>query len=395
MTHPASAELALTTACCRWPRSPEREAAVRDAAAAVTDWNQFERLVARHRVAPLARDGLTCAGIALPPAVDARLGARAAECAMTALAMARESVRLQRAFEAAGLPMLIIKGTAIGILAYGDPCMKESCDIDLLTSPEAFPEAHSLLEQLGYELHLPGGLTSDQLRRLAQVGKDTSYLHRESGLIVELHWRLMRSKYLIPAINVHSPTQIVGAAGAKLVTLDDDGLFAFLCVHGTRHAWARLKWLADLGGFLASRDPEGIERMYRAARDAGADRTPAVSLLLCRRLLGVRLPPALHDLDSDRRVRYLERVALHYIEVSLPPGHPAALPPRRLHLSRLVMASAPGYVAEQLRSIWIVPVERARFGLAAHLLRIPLWLARIAKRLGGRFPRHVAKAVGD
>jgi hypothetical protein len=395
MTHPTSADLALTIACCRWPRSPEREAAVRDAAAWVTDWSRFERLVARHRVTPLVRDGLACAEIVPPAAVDARLRARAGECAVTALAMARESVRLQHAFEAAGLPMLVIKGTAVGILAYGDPCMKESCDIDLLTSPKAFPEAHLLLEELGYELQLPGRHTPDRLKRLAHAGKDAGYRHRESGLIVELHWRLMRSRYLIPALDVYSPAQCVETAGAKLMTLDDDGLFAFLCVHGTRHAWARLKWLADVGAFLASHGPERIERMYRAALDAGADRAPAVSLLLCRRLFGVGLPPALDSLDSDWRVRYLESVALSYIEAPLPPGHPAALPPGRLFFSRLFMASRPGHVAEQLLNLWIEPVERARFGLAAHLLRLPLWLGRTAKRIGGRFPRQVAKAVGD
>jgi hypothetical protein len=395
MTHPTSPELALTIACCRWPRSTEREAAVREAAALVTDWNLFEHLVARHRVTPLVRDALACAGVAPPPAVDERLGARAAQCAVTALAMAGESVRLQRAFQAAGLPLLVVKGTAVGILAYGDPCMKESWDIDLLTAPQAIPEAHSLLGQLGYELDPPVRLTGDRLKRLLKVAKDASYLHRESGLTVELHWRLMRNRHLIPGLDVHSPVQFVQAEGARLATFADDALFTYLCVHGMRHGWARLKWLADLGAFIASRDPHSVERMYNAALAAGAGRAPAVSLLLCRRLLGVTLPPALDGLDGDRRVRHLEAMSLRCIGAVLPPGHPAAMPNGALHLSQLLLASGLRYRAEQLWSIWIVPSEHARFGFAAHLLRIPLWLARIARRFFCHFARPTAKAASD
>ena len=55
---PFPPELLLVTACCRWPPSPEREAAVRDAAAARIDWELFPRVVARHRVEGLVHDGL-------------------------------------------------------------------------------------------------------------------------------------------------------------------------------------------------------------------------------------------------------------------------------------------------------------------------------------------------
>ena len=121
-----SPEMRLVIACCRWPRSAERTEAIRAAAAKITDWGLLEAAAARHRVLPLVRDGLSCAGIELPTATEQRVRARAAERAMTALEMARESIRLQHALTAAGLPALVIKGSPLAVLAYGELGLKES-----------------------------------------------------------------------------------------------------------------------------------------------------------------------------------------------------------------------------------------------------------------------------
>lgn len=388
-------EVALTIACCRWPRSAERNSVIREAADAVTNWHLFESHVARHRIAPLVRDGLACAGVTLPGDVDARLGARAAECAVTSLIMARESIRLQRAFGAAGLPALIVKGTAMGVLAYGDPCMKESWDIDLLTSADALLSAHALLGELDYELYMPGPMTSRELLRFAQVSMEAGYKHRETSLTVELHWRPTPNTWLLPDVTAHSPAQVVRVAGAELLTFGDDTLFAYLCVHGTQHAWARLKWLADLGGFLANRDPAEIERMYAAAARTSSGRSAGVSLLLCRRLLGTPVPASLvTELERDFMTRTLEAVALHYIYRRQAPENPVVLPPSLVFISHFLIAKGAGYFFEQLGKAWIVPFERAKYGFASHFLRIPLWLGRVARRLQGRLTQQFAGVLG-
>jgi hypothetical protein len=356
----------------------------------------FERHVRRHRVDRLAYDGLTHAGITLPSDFEERLAARSAECAITALAMARESVRLQRAFEAAGLPSLIVKGTAMGVLAYGDPCMKESWDIDLLTSGEALQAAHALLERLGYELYLPGPMTPRQLQRFARVTLEAGYKHREEGFTVELHWRATPNTRLIPGVSVHSPSQAVHVAGAELLTFSDDVLFAYLCVHGAHHAWARLKWLADIGAFLASREPVEIERMYSAAVRAGAGRTAGVALMLCRRLLGTPIPASIvTGLERDPMTRILVAVALHYICRREAPQEFVALPPSLVFVSQFFLATGAGYFIEQIGRSWTRPFERAKYGFAAHFLRIPLWLGRVARRTQDRLARQLAGALGE
>jgi hypothetical protein len=400
MTRPFTAELELAVACCRWPDSPERDRAIRQAAERVTDWEQFDRLVARHRIAPLARDGLTSAGVALPATIEQRLAARGAQGSLNSLMLARESVRLQRAFEEAGVPALIIKGAAVAWLAYGDVGMKESWDIDLLTSEDEVRRAQSVLQSLGYELAYPERLTAAQFRLFTRYAIESVYRHRDSGANVELHWRATHNRRLIPGAGVHGRTQRVGPAGAELVTFADDTLFAYLCVHGTRHGWVRLKWLADVGALLAGRSPDEIARLYRAAVDAGAGRAPAATLLLCRQLLGTPIPEDLAlRLEGDPKARFLEATALDLIRGRWQPTGIPTLPPLRWVYSKFLVAPGGRYVREEMRNLWNRPMDRVRFGaplagLLFHLLRIPVCLGRLTLRAGNSMAAHAKAGPG-
>ena len=172
---------------------------------------------------------------------------------------------------------------------------------------------------------------------------------------------------------MRSPSQSVRAAGAELLTFGDEILFAFLCVHGAQHSWNRLKWLADLGALIASRNPNEIERLYRSAVELGAGRTPAVGLLLCRRLFAVPLAPRLLQLTRDRFTAFIETVALRAIN-DRRQASTGVLSRFREMCSHLLLAPGAAFMRAQARVLWNMPLERARFGAAPfgltfHLLR--------------------------
>jgi hypothetical protein len=379
------AELALAVACCRWPPSPAREAAVRAAASGPIDWDRFERVVARHRVAALARDGLRSAGVSVPPGAEQRLAAAAAAFSRTALEMARETVRLQRMFEEAGLPALFLKGSTLAALAYGTLGVKQSWDIDLLTMPENVLAGRRLLLQLGYQLLSPSDLDERQFARFSKFGNEATFFNAALGIPVELHWGLTKNDQLIPTVDVFSSTQMVAIAGVGVRTLQDEPLFAYLCTHGTWHGWARLKWLADLGAFLAWRDQAEIERLYRTAVDLGAGRTPAVALLLCYRLLGLSLSEGLlHELSTDRVTTALAANSLYCAGYRRGEVEYAgfSVPGMRIKFASLFLVPGHRYFWTQVRTKLTSPGDRVRIELPRplaflyYLLRVPLWLAR-------------------
>jgi hypothetical protein len=178
--------------------------------------------------------------------------------------LARESLRLQQAFEAERIPVMIVKGIPVAILAYGELGLKESIDIDLLVPPGAAVEARKVLLGLGYDISLDD-LAADEFERFARHAVESGFVHSRSGLKVDLHWRLATSRRLLRNVDAEGPAQTVTIPGGSLRTLADDALFAYLSLHGALHNWGRLKWAADLAAFLARRSEAEIADLYEAA----------------------------------------------------------------------------------------------------------------------------------
>jgi hypothetical protein len=63
---PLSPDFLLAAACCRWPPSGRRVAAIRAAAENIHDWGSFLRLVKRQRVTVAVSEALRSAGIEPP-----------------------------------------------------------------------------------------------------------------------------------------------------------------------------------------------------------------------------------------------------------------------------------------------------------------------------------------
>ncbi|WP_447727329.1 nucleotidyltransferase domain-containing protein [Sphingomonas koreensis] len=392
-------EFRLVAACCRWPRGDARDAAVRAAAAEAVDWDRVERVTRRHRVSPLVHDGLACAGIALPGAMARALAGIAQQARISALRMAREAALLQEAFDAAACPALFVKGASLAMLAYGDPGLKWGWDIDLLTTAGGAAQGRAILESLGYVLVEPEGLDARKFQLFLALGKECIFVHAETRIAVELHWKLVDNPHLLPGIDALSPSRTVQIGGRELRTLEDSALLAYLLVHGTRHAWSRLKWLADVAALLSRYPPDAIEPLYRDLQALEAGRAAAVGFLLCHDLLGIALPDGLRaELRADRATRRLvatARAALTYgqgeREVST-----YSVPGIRTLASHFTVAPGWRPFAWELASKWTCSTDRLALPLPRplwflyHVLRVPLWIWR----RGGIALRAIRPAAG-
>ena len=306
-----TAEFLLTAACCRWPPSQSRNTAVR-AAVAEIDWDEFLRLVRRQRVIGLAHEALQSAGIDCPVALAKELSQRSQQIVRQNLSLATETVRLQRAFEGAQIPTLVLKGVALAQLAYGSLTAKHARDIDFLVLPEHAEAGLRLLEREGYALSSPAERLGDAQRSaLVRYAREAELFQHDSKILVELQWRAANNPLLLDGVDARSATQSVALSGGVSVrTLAPDDLFAYLCVHGAQHAWSRLKWLADLNALVATNAAD-IEQLYRHAQKIGAGLCAGQALLLCQRLLALNLPvPVADKIQADKRVQRLAAIAL-------------------------------------------------------------------------------------
>ncbi len=307
-----SAEFRLAAACCRWPPSEFRNAAIQTAAARVTDWPGFLQVARRQRVVGLALDALAAAAVDLPAPIARQLVSRGRAIAAANLVMAGEISRLVRAFDAAQIAVVALKGVALGQLIYGSSASKHNRDIDLLVAPDRAEAAMRLLEQEGYAPVSPAQhLSGAQRRAVVHYGREVEFVRRDGDLRLDLQWRLADNPTLLRGVDTDAPMQRVTLPdGTGVRTFAEEDLFAHLCVHGAYHAWSRLKWLADLNALIAASNAD-VVRLYGHAQSRGAGLCAGLALQLCRLLFDLRLPSALAaELQGSRRIERLVTIAL-------------------------------------------------------------------------------------
>lgn len=309
LSGPEHAGFRLALACSRASRAPAGTA-LRRAVAEIVDWTGALQVVHRHRITGLAHQALGDLKADMPEAARRALAARASAEARNGLMLAGQAFRLADAFEAEGIPLAFLKGPVLSHQLYGDLGRRHSRDLDVIVAPEDRDEAAALLARLGY---LPAGdLVVGVSDGWSGTLNEWEYRHPQSRTVVELHWRFCANAELAEPLARHATWGDVSVGGSRaLRTLTGDTLAAYLCLHGSLHAWSRLKWLADLDALMALQGAEAAERLLAFAERAGLARPVAQGLALASSLLDTPLTPAIRrQLARAPATGRLGRIAL-------------------------------------------------------------------------------------
>ena len=376
-----SAEFMLLAACCRWPADAD---AVRDAADRAIDWGRFLALVRRHRVVGLARTALEGAAIAAPPAL---VEAHRRHIARNLLLL-DEAARIAALLDGCGIKAAFLKGATLAEIAYRDQRVKQTLDNDLLVAPGDVAATIALLETAGYRVTDPAvPLDARRLPVLVDMVKECTLIHAGNRAMVDLHWRATSIKGLLAEPDLVRDVRPVMVAGHALPTLGDEALMVYLAVHGARHGWARLKWLADFNALLVPMDEDAVAVLRaRAGRD-GVARAMDLALLQAHRVFGTEVP---EDAGRSRRVRWLAALSDALMRGPDELAGQAETPRRYMavgHASSVLLKSSPSYLANVAWGSWVSTED----ALALPLPRAarPLYLLTSPAARIGRAARRV------
>lgn len=380
-------EFQLLCLCCHPRPSPAQVERMRGLVTPQFDWQAFERLVERHRVAGLAFHALKSAGISPDRPVASALAMAALRIRQDNQQSAAETVRLQARLDAAGIDARFFKGAALAQLAYGALDRKHSKDIDILVAPRDAAALVALLEEDGYRLWLPAQrLDPAHWPGLLRFGKEVAMIRPGTRLQVEPHWRLAENPHLLADLDATAPAQSVPLAGLGAVrTFERRDMFAYLCVHGIEHGWFRLKWLADLHALIAEAEGSELVELYRHAERRGAGPSAAIALALCERLLDLAIPAPLSARLRDSASLRLQQLSL---DGMLDPSPDFRW--RRNAERSLRIAWAQGHLASQVGLLWATATDVVSWPLppALHwlypLIRIPMGIRRRMLRKRGK-----------
>jgi len=275
-----------------------------------------EHGVLGHLAARLGKmDGVTY----LPETKQALLDSQRAQNFVT-LRMTAELFRVLDQFASAGIGALVVKGPILAVRAYGDPAMRSYGDLDLLVRQRDIRRTSELMIAAGFVAAVPLA-TIDA----GKIPGQYLFSKPSSNLLIELHndltlryfpRRLPLDKWFERQVRVPLDSREVAA-----LSLEDE--LVLICVHGAKHLWERLMWIADVAALVSRQTNLDWSRAVFSAEEVGAGRMLRVGLQLSVGLLKLRLPDHVWaTVRSDKVAANLTRQILGWLPAAgnAPPG---------------------------------------------------------------------------
>jgi len=203
------------------------------------------------------------------------------------LRMSAELFRLLDLFATEKIEALVVKGPVLAVQAYGDPAMRSYGDLDLLVRQRDIRRATQLMIAAGYR-----GQVSLSAIDAGKIPGQYLFTRPESQLLVELHndftlryfpRRLPIEKFFARQIRV-----LLDAREAPALSVEDE--LVLICIHGAKHLWERLTWIADVAALVTRQTNLDWERVTASAEEVGAERMLHTGLRLATDLLKTQLP---------------------------------------------------------------------------------------------------------
>lgn len=254
------------------------------------DWSQLLVLAEEHGVlGHLAK----CLGEVdeklVPEDIRERLQERHLAQVFYTLRMTAELFRLLELFASKDIPALVVKGPVLAMQAYGDTAMRSYGDLDLLVRQGDIRRATESLRATGYQ-----PTVSLSAIDAGKIPGQYLFCNYNAKLLVELHndltlryfpRRLPLEKFFARRILVHLDAHEIPA-----LAVEDE--LVYICIHGTKHFWERLIWIADVAALVSRQTDIDWQGATETAKEVGAERMLHTGLRLASDLLHARLPDA-------------------------------------------------------------------------------------------------------
>jgi putative nucleotidyltransferase-like protein len=203
------------------------------------------------------------------------------------LRLTAELFRLLELFNAQGVSALVIKGPVLAAQAYADPSLRSYGDLDLLVRQGDIRRATELMIGSGYQAAV--SLTAIDA---GKIPGQYLFSKPDSMLLVELHNDLTLRYFPRPLpIEDFFSRQIrvrLDAHEVPAPCLEDE--LVLICIHGAKHLWKKLSWIADVAGLISRQTSIDWECAASSARVVRAERLLHTGLQLAADVLRAELP---------------------------------------------------------------------------------------------------------
>lgn len=284
------------------------------------NWPALLELAEAHGVLGLAATRLRdCSEAAVPLKIAQELRERHRAQVLLTLRLTAEMFRLFDCLAAAGLEALVIKGPVLSARCYGDPAVRHYGDLDLIARDKDILRFTELMIGLGYQPSVP--LNAIHAKK---APGEYAFRHQSTKLLVEFHTELTFRYHPrpIPLERLFKRQARVKIDAREIPALSPEDELILICIHGAKHFWERLSYIADVAAFVSKQELDW-KRVTLAAGEVGGERMLYVGLRLAADVLGAPLPENMAgSVRTDPAVERLARQVLQWLPAagSAPPG---------------------------------------------------------------------------
>lgn len=285
------------------------------------DWTHLLLLAEEHGITGhLAASLSDSNAAAVPQKIKQELHERQRAQNFLTLRLTAELFRVLERFAEKKIPALVIKGPVLAMQAYGDPAMRSYGDLDLLVRQPDIRRATEAMLAAGYEAAVPLSAID-----AGKIPGQYLFSKRESKLLVELHNDLTLRYFPRPLpIEDFFARQIrvrLDAQEAPALAVEDE--LTLICIHGAKHFWERLIWIADVAALVTRQSGLDWELATKSAKAVRAEHLLHAGLRLASDLLRARLPEEIYArVCSDDSAAQLVKAILRWLPAAgnTPPG---------------------------------------------------------------------------
>jgi len=283
--------------CCA--RSQPDVGSIRNLIHKGIDWDKLLALAEHHGVQPMLRQSLKSASWdSVPQRTQHGLEQFYRSHVQRTLSIAGELLRLLCVFRQNCIQIATFKGVVLAEAVYGNMCLRELSDLDIIVRERDLPRAEDILTAQGYRADIP-----DRDLRSAFLSYQGQYAFRnkQTGMSVDLHWSLSGKGEAFPlrSKEIWSSLGHVMLCGRMVPTLVHDDLALYLAAHGTKEGWRYLKWVCDFAEFVRKYRNISWETMLDRAKQFHSSRSLQLAMVLASRLLDAPAPVKLIDKAWD------------------------------------------------------------------------------------------------
>ena len=265
------------------------------------DWDYLITTARQHALLPLLHKHVNSDRI--PGHVRSTLKRESVMNAQSVLYLTGKALEVQKLLNSHSIENSLFKGPLLSELAYGEVSLRQAGDIDLLIHREDFKRTKELLVSLGYQMH-PQLTASQQASHLA-FHCEIQFVRDDWFTVVDLHWGLSPRSFVfgLTEDEVMSRLQTVSFAGTETKTFSTEDLILYQAMHGAKHLWRRLEWIASLAELVRNLEEFSWSQVIDGAIKARATRILALGLRLAENF-GVELPAqVIKALDSEDQMK--------------------------------------------------------------------------------------------